>query len=188
MAFMILHVIESYQFTFQPLDLFSRQLVLLTCGDFSKEDFNCMTIGWGLFGTMWSVPAALVVVRPSRFTYEFMERFEDFTLTAFPPEFKKDLAYLGSHSGRDEDKLSKTALTPIAADLINSPTFSQAELSVECRKIYFTDYKPEQFLAPFIHEKYDGGDYHRLYYGEILQIKGASKFTNPAAEHQSSHR
>ncbi len=185
---MTLSKIDPLDFSVNTHALFHRQAVLLTCGDFNQHDYNCMTIGWGLFGTMWSVPAALVVVRPSRFTYEFMERFEDFTLTAFPPEFKKDLAYLGSHSGRDEDKLSKTALTPIAADLINSPTFLQAQLSVECRKIYFTDYKPEQFLAPFIHEKYDGGDYHRLYYGEILQIKGTSKFTNPAAEHQSSFR
>ena len=135
-----------------------------------------MTIGWGLFGTMWSVPAALVVVRPSRYTYEFMERFDNFTVTAFPKGFRRDLGYLGRISGRDEDKLAKTKLTAIASDLVSSPTFAEAELSVECKKIYFTDYDPEHFLAPYIHEQYDGGDYHRLYYGEILQIKGISKY------------
>jgi len=173
---MDLQVIDPYQFSVQPHDLFDRQMVLLTSGDFTKGDYNCMTIGWGLFGTMWNVPAALVVVRPSRFTYEFMERFDNFTMTAFPANYRRDLGYLGRVSGRDEDKLAKTQLTPISADLVSSPTFAEAELSVECRKIYFSDYLPEQFLASFIHEEYDGGDYHRLYYGEILQIKGIDKY------------
>lgn len=173
---MDLHVIDPFEFSVSPHYLFDRQMVLLTSGDFAKGDFNCMTIGWGLFGTMWSVPAALVVVRPSRFTYGFMERFDNFTLTAFPTKYKRDVVYLGRHSGRDEDKLSKTQLSAVAADLVSSPTFAEAELSVECKKIYYSDYKPEHFLAPFIHDQYDGGDYHRLYYGEILQIKGISKY------------
>ena len=173
---MDLQVIDPFQFTVQPHDLFDRQMVLLTSGDFAKGEYNCMTIGWGLFGTMWSVPAALVVVRPSRFTFEFMEKFDNFSLAAFPADFRKDLGYLGRVSGRDEDKLAKTKLTPISSDLISSPTFAEAELSVECRKIYSQDYTPEHFLAPFIQEKYDGGNYHRLYYGEILQIKGTDKY------------
>jgi len=173
---MDLHVIDPYQFSVQPHDLFDRQMALLTSGDFITEEYNCMTIGWGLFGTMWSVPVALVVVRPSRFTYEFMERFDTFTVTAFPKQFRRDLGYLGRISGRDEDKLAKTKLTAIGADLVTSPTFAEAELSVECKKIYFSDYNPDHFLAPFIHEQYDGGNYHRLYYGEILQIKGISKY------------
>ena len=173
---MDLHKIDPIEFSVQPHDLFDRQMVLLTCGDFSKGEFNCMTIGWGLFGTMWSVPTALVVVRPSRYTYKFMERFDNFTMTAFPPEYRADLIYLGSHSGRDENKLAKTKLTPIAADLVSSPTFAEAELSVECGKLYFTDYQPRHFLEPFIHDKYSGGDYHRLYYGEILRINGVEKY------------
>jgi len=177
---MDLFVIDPYQFSVQPHNLFDRQTVLLTCGDFAAGDYNCMTISWGLFGTMWNVPAALVVVRPSRFTFSFMERFDNFTLTAFPSDFRRDLRYLGNHSGRDEDKLAKTQLNAIASDLVSSPNFAEAELSVECKKIYFADYNPEQFLAPFIHEHYDGGNYHRLYYGEILQIKGTSKYqSNP---------
>jgi len=173
---MDLQVIDPFHFSVRPHALFDRQAMLLTSGDFAKGDYNCMTIGWGLFGTMWSVPVALVVVRPSRFTFEFMERYDTFTVTAFPPQYRRDLAYLGSHSGRDEDKLAKTQLSAVAADLVPSPSFAEAELSVECKKIYFTDYQPEQFLAPFIHGKYDGGDYHRLYYGEILRIKGISKY------------
>jgi len=173
---MDLHVIDPFKFSVQPHDLFDRQMVLLTSGDFAKGDYNCMTIGWGLFGTIWSVPVALVVVRPSRFTYKFMEEMDNFTLTAFPSGYKKDLGYLGSHSGRDENKLAKTKLSAVAADLVSSPTFAEAELSVECKKIYFSDFVPGQFLAPFIHEKYDGGDYHRMYYGEILQIKGTDRF------------
>lgn len=177
---MELFSINPFHFSVRAHYLLHRQTMLLACGGFAKGDFNCMTIGWGLFGTMWSVPVALVVVRPSRFTYEFMERFDNFTVTAFPAKYRKDLVYLGSHSGRDEDKLAKTKLTAIAADLVSSPTFAEAELSVECEKIFYSDYKPEQFLAPFIHEKYDGGDYHRMYYGKIMQIKGTNKYQSGA--------
>lgn len=173
---MDLHLIDPFAFSVQPHYLFDRQMALLTSGDFAKAEYNCMTVGWGLFGTMWSVPAALVVVRPSRFTYEFMEKYDNFTITAFPSNFRKDLGYLGNHSGRDEDKLAKTKLNAVAADLVSSPTFAEAELSVECKKIYSQDYDPEHFLAAFIHDQYDGEDYHRLYYGEILRIKGTDKY------------
>ncbi len=173
---MDLHVIDPFEFSVQPHQLFDKQWALLTSGDYATGQYNCMTIGWGLFGTMWSVPVTLVVVRPSRFTYEFMEQFDNFTVTAFPKDYRRDLGYLGRRSGRDEDKLAKTKLTAIASDTVSSPTFAEAELSVECKKIYFTDYNPEHFLAPFIHEQYDGGDYHRLYYGEILSIKGNNKY------------
>ncbi len=58
--------------------------------------------------------------------------------------------------------------------------FRRGGVERECKKIYFSDYKPDHFLAPFIHDQYDGGDYHRLYYGEILQIKGISKYQSAA--------
>ncbi len=67
-----------------------------------------MTVAWGYFGIMWNKPMAVVVVRPTRFTFEFMEKYDTFTLTAFDKKFKKDLNLLGTKSGRDGDKIAET--------------------------------------------------------------------------------
>lgn len=168
--------IDPKDFLTKPHFLFDRQWFLLTAGDFATNDFNCMTIGWGSIGKMWNKPYVIVVVRPTRYTYQFMEKYPDFTLCIFPETFKKDLAYLGSHSGRDEDKLSKTHLTAIKAQKVRSPSFVQAELSIECRKIYSADFDPSRFLDSDIEKNYPQKDYHRVYYGEIINILGASHY------------
>lgn len=168
--------IAPSEFVTKPHFLFNHQWLLLTVGDFEKKDYNCMTIGWGSIGTMWNKPYTVVVVRPTRHTFQFMEKYPDFTLTAFPDTFKKDLAYIGSHSGRDEDKLSKTQLTPVKAQRVASPTIAQAELSIECHKIYSAVFDPSRFIDPDIEKQYPQKDYHHIYYGEILTILGDEKY------------
>ena len=158
-------------------DLWANQWLLLTSGDFEHEHFNTMTVGWGSFGTMWSKPFAQVVVRPGRYSYEFMEKYESFTLSAFPNAQKKALTLLGSKSGRDGDKISESGLTPVAASQVAAPTFEEAELVVECRKMYWDDLKPERFLDPTIDNHYPLKDYHRIYFGEILAITGADTYS-----------
>ena len=63
--------------------LWNKQWLLLTAGDFEAGRFNSMTIGWGSLGTMWGRPFAQVVVRPTRYTYEFMEKYDSFTVRVF---------------------------------------------------------------------------------------------------------
>ena len=162
--------IKPLALTFETLSTWNLDWFLLTAGDFSTNHFNTMTVGWGSFGTMWTKPYASVVVRPNRYTYEFMEKYDTFTLTQFSPKYKKALALLGAKSGRDGDKIKETNLTPIASHSIASPTFAEASLSIECKKMYFDDFKPENFLDQTIHDRYPLKDYHRIYYGEILEI------------------
>lgn len=168
--------INPFDFIAQPHHLFDRQALLLTVGDFSKGHFNTMTIGWGSIGTMWNYPYVSVVVRPTRYTYEFMEKYKDFTVSAFPAEYKRALTYLGTRSGRDEDKLAATNLTPTASLKVQSPSFEESELTIECRKIYTSDFDPSRFVDPEIDKNYPVKDYHRVYYGEILQIFGTDKY------------
>ncbi len=157
-------------------DLWYNRWFLLTSGSWEKKDFNAMTVAWGYFGIMWNKPVAAVVVRPTRFTYEYIEKYDDFSLSAFGKDYKEDLGYLGSHSGRDGDKIGETKLTPAASSVIGSPSFEEAELIVECRKIYRDDFKPENFLDPEIDKHYPEKDYHRMYFGEILKISGTQKY------------
>jgi flavin reductase (DIM6/NTAB) family NADH-FMN oxidoreductase RutF len=160
----------------RPHHLFDKITFLLTCGDFATNDFNTMTIGWGSIGTMWNRPFVMVAVRPTRYTYEFFERYQDFTVSAFPSEFRKDLTYLGTHSGRDGNKLKQTRLTPIASAKVKSPGFEQAELVIECKNIYYSDFDPAHFLDPKIDLNYPAKDYHRVFYGEIVNILGTEEY------------
>jgi len=155
---------------------FDVQWFLLAAGDFGKRDFNCMTISWGSLGVMWNKPFAMVVVRPSRYTRGYMEKSDSFTLSAFPEEHRAKLDYCGSRSGRDEDKVKATGLTPVASRLVVSPGFEEAELVVECRKMYFDDYEPSHFLDPSIESNYPQKDYHRMYFGEIVAISGIPSY------------
>ena len=156
--------------------LWLKQWLLLSAGDFEKGDFNTMTVGWGSLGTMWNKPFAQVVVRPTRHTYGFMERYDTFTLCSFPESRRPDLQLLGTASGRDGDKIAQTGLTPVAARSVAAPVFAEANLIIECRKIYFDDLCPDQFLAPEIEKSYPDKDYHRIYFGEILDARGDSDY------------
>ncbi len=174
--------ISPEQLAVRSHDLFHFQNLLLTCGDHEKGHFNTMTIAWGSIGTMWSKPCVWVFVRPSRYTFEFMNTYSDFTVTAFPRKYHAALSYLGSHSGRDSNKILEAGLTPIAATLVASPAFTEAELIIECKKIYFQDLDPEKFLDQTIFRSYPNPDYHRMYIGEIVSILGDEKFLQEKTE------
>lgn len=168
--------IDPFQLVLRPHHLFDQQMVLLTCGDFANQDFNQMTIGWGSIGTMWNKPFVQIAVRPTRYTYEYLEKFPDFTLTTFPDAYRNALKYLGGHSGRDGNKLVMTDLQAVAASAVGSPTYAQAELSVECQKVYYQDLDPTHFLSPDIQRHYPLPDYHRIYFGEIVAVWGDEKY------------
>ena len=168
--------VDIDKLTVQPHDLFRNQWMLVTSGDYEKDEFNTMTIGWGAIGTMWSRPFAFVAVRHSRYTYEFMQAYDSFTLTAFPEKYHKALSYLGSHSGRDGDKIAVAGLTPEPANSVASPAFKEAELVIECIKMYADDLNPAHFLDMSIHDVYPNRDYHRIYYGEIKYVSAIEKY------------
>ena len=165
----MLSIIDFYDFEVRINELWKNKWFLLTSGDF-KSSFNTMTVAWGSFGIMWNKPFVQVVVRPTRYTYEFMEEYDDFTLCSFPEKYKSDLKMLGTKSGRDTNKIEISRLTPVESKKINSPSFSEADLILECKKIYFQDMNPKNFLDPSIENNYPRKDYHRIYFGEILLI------------------
>lgn len=170
---------KSIEFTgwqVQPHHLWDKQWLVLTCGDFHSGKFNSMIVGWGGFGTMWNKPFAITVVRPQRYTYEFMEKYDSFTLSAFSKKYKKALDILGTKSGRQMDKYRETGLTPIPSAQISAPGFDEAELIIECRKSYWQDMDPSHFLLTSIPAQYPNNDFHRIYFGEIVAIFGTEKF------------
>ena len=155
--------------------LWADQWMLLTSGDFAGGRFNTMAVGWGSLGAMWGRPFAQVVVRPTRYTREFLEAYDTFTLCAFPPKCRDAVQLLGTKSGRDGNKIAESGLTPTASSAVAAPCFAQAELVIECRKIYWQDLDPAHFLDPGIERNYPKKDYHRVYFGEVLAVSGVAR-------------
>ncbi|PKO10269.1 MAG: flavin reductase [Chloroflexi bacterium HGW-Chloroflexi-2] len=174
---MVRKTIDFYDWQIKPHSLWDRQWLVLTSGDFHAGKFNSMIVGWGGFGTMWKKPFALILVRPQRYTYEYMENFDSFTLSALPEKYRKALELIGTKSGRDMNKLDFTGLTPIPSSHVSAPGLDEAELIIECRKSYYQDLDPKHFLISSITKQYPLRDYHRVYYGEILSISGTKDFT-----------
>lgn len=172
------HAIAVEDFVIHAHLRWNTRWLLLTSGDFEAGHFNAMTVGWGSFGTMWKKPFAQVVVRPTRYTYEFMETYPTFTLCGFPARYRSALQVLGAVSGRDRDKIAEAGLTPEAGTQVAAPGFAEADLIIECRTMYWDDMRPEHFLDPGIEANYPLHDYHRIYFGEILAIAGTDDATS----------
>ncbi len=165
MAFQTRSVRELSMNPFVKID---KQWMLLTAGT-SDRGFNTMTASWGMVGTLWSKPVSEVFVRPQRYTKTFVDREKYYTLSFFPEEYRKQLAYLGSHSGRDEDKIAKTGLTPTGDD--RGVWFEEAELVLVCRKLYRGTLTEDQFVDPAVAEKnYPEKDFHDFYIGEVVSV------------------
>lgn len=89
---------------------FDKQWALVTAG--TPEHYNTMTISWGSLGTLWRRPVATVYVKKNRYTFEFMEQSDYFTVSFYPQEQRRALSLLGSTSGRDGDKVAAAGLMP----------------------------------------------------------------------------
>lgn len=154
-----------------PFTAIGKDGFLITAG--TPEKYNTMTASWGSMGVLWNRNIVTIYVRESRYTHQFLENVEGFTLSFFGPEMKESLMWCGQHSGRDEDKIVATGLQP---QFIRSPkgpdrvTFKQATLVFSCTKASVMQIKPEQFLVDEIGIHYHDPDYHTVYIGFIDNI------------------
>jgi flavin reductase (DIM6/NTAB) family NADH-FMN oxidoreductase RutF len=149
--------------TDNPFKLIGADWMLITAG--SPDSYNTMTASWGGLGVLWERKVCYIFIRPTRHTYAFIERSQDFTISFFEEKYRSALQFCGSHSGRDTDKIKGAGLTPVKEGGV--VYFEEARLVLECRKLYFQDISPECFLDPKIDGMYPMKDYHRMYVGEI---------------------
>ncbi len=168
--------IPPERFRIEPYGILERQWFLLTSGDFHSGHFNAMTISWGSLGKIWNKPFVQVVVRPSRYTYQFMEQYSSFTVCAFPLQYREALSLLGTQSGRTSNKIAESGLTPIPSKIVAAPAYAEAELILECHKVYWQDMDSGHFINFEINSSYPEKDYHRIYFGEIVNIEGTHPY------------
>ncbi|NLT94813.1 MAG: flavin reductase family protein [Clostridia bacterium] len=133
------------------------------------DRLNTMTIGWGSIGYIWRIPVFLVLVRYSRYTYDLLEKSKEFTVSIpIKNEFKKELAFCGTKSGKDVDKFKEANLGILPAMTVNTPVIDKCGLYYECRVVYQQAMEPALVFSPKIQQiLYPQKDYHVLYFGEI---------------------
>lgn len=141
---------------------------------------NSMTIGWGTLGIVWGEPIFIAFVRTGRFTRELLDASGEFTVNIpFGVDQKKAIAYCGSRTGRDCNKLEELGLTLVESDLIKAPAISELPLTLECQVIYSQlldrNAIPIDIRERMYPENVDSSnpmanrDYHIAYYGKILK-------------------
>ena len=153
-------------FCVDSFDIFDKEWALLTAG--AEQHYNTMTISWGGLGTLWGKPVVTVYVKPIRYTHQFMEQSDYFTVSFYSEQCRRALGLLGSLSGRDNDKVAMAGLTPRALD--SAVTFKEAKVTLVCKKIYRQDMDTAQMPADVVSACYEDEPAHTMYVGEVIDM------------------
>lgn len=161
-------LVDPDLFDFSPFRIIGKDWMLITAEKDGK--INSMTASWGGLGVIWGKNCAFIFVRKTRYTKEFIDDSDSFSLSFFDHEkYKKALTYMGSVSGRNEDKISKSGLTISHYEGIAH--YDEASRVLICKKMCCQPISPENFLSKTIDDQwYKDKDYHDMYIGEILAI------------------
>ena len=154
------------QFTTDIFAQFDKKWALLCAG--TKEKHNTMTISWGGTGILWNKPVAFVFVRPNRYTKEFIDSNDYFTMSGYSDVMRPAIKFCGRNSGRDIDKIKETGLIPVFEE--KAPYFEQAKLVLVCRKMYAQDLSESCIIDKSLLEYYKDNDYHTMYVAEIVKV------------------
>lgn len=155
-------------FDYNPFEFFTGDGLLLAAGN--KEKSNAMTIGWGNLGTLWGHerPTLTVYVAEKRYTHQFMEHAQYFTVMGFKD--KNVLHYMGAHSGRDGDKAKALGLHTAYTEN-GTPYYEEADLVIECRILYASPFDPKHFkddVPKNFYDRFNAG-FHSFYIGEVVR-------------------
>ena len=128
---------------------------------------NVMTIGWAAIGTIWGRPILTVLVRPSRYSFGIIDAASEFTVSAPLVDMRKELEFCGSQSGRKIDKFKACKLEIFPGMKVKTPILDIAGIHFECRIVYKSPVDPSRLVDSY-KRLYPAGDYHTVYYGEIV--------------------
>lgn len=148
-----------------PFKKIGSQWMLVTSGD--TKSYNTMTASWGFMGVMWNKNVVTIVIRPQRYTLEFLKKNDLFTISFLNEKDKDILKFCGTNSGRDVNKAEKTGLIPF--DIDGTTGFEQSEETYVCRKLYMQPLDEEHFIDKSLLSNYKDGDFHIAITAEIVK-------------------
>lgn len=135
----------------------------------NNDKVNTMTISWGSIGFEWQRPTFTVLVRKSRYTHEFLDNSNEFTVSVPTDDsFKNALALCGTKSGRNIDKFKECNLKTIDGKFVSVPVISGCGVCYECKVVYSQDLDVSRFPKEIQNSAYPDEDIHTLYFAEIV--------------------
>ena len=162
----MLKTTDLKQLIINPFTTIGEEWMLITAGN--EQKYNMMTASWGGLGVLWGKNVSSIYIRPQRYTLEFLDSSDYYSLSVFGKEYRSALAYCGAHSGRDVDKVKETGLTPVFNS--EAPFFEEAKLVLVCRKLYKQKLEPDCFSDISVNSHcYPENDHHFLFVGEIVE-------------------
>ena len=162
------NAIPADSYSLQPFTAIGKEWMLITAEKDGKV--NTMTASWGGLGVLWDRNVAYIFVRNSRYTKEFIDGADSFSLSFLDhKKYAKQMGYLGSVSGRNENKIEQSKLT--IAHSVGTPYFQEADTILICKKLCCQPLEPQNFLVNEIEPNYyESKDYHNMYIGQIMMI------------------
>lgn len=142
---------------------------ILTAGD-NKIGYNCLTVSWGGIGVLWGRDVAYVFVRKSRHTYSFLERSENVTLSFLDEQYKDSVQYIGTHSGKTEDKVKAAKLSFTYDPDYGGAYITQCSYCFKMKKLYALDIPYENLPKEIQKKYYPTLDIHTMFVCEIKQF------------------
>ena len=159
--------IKVEELNFNPFTRIGKDWMLISAG--TEEKWNTMTASWGGVGVFWGKNAVTVYIRPQRYTKEFVDGNDTFSIAFFKDGHREALSLCGTVSGRDVDKVRESGLTPYFVE--GTPACEEADLVITCKKMYHTEMSQGVFDQPENDRKwYPDRDYHVMYIAEILKV------------------
>ena len=135
----------------------------------TRRKANVMAIGWATFGRVWGQPMCVVLVRPSRYTFDLLNRAGVFTVNRMPPGYEEAIERCGSISGRDVDKIAEQGWILRNCLTQPAPYIMEAALHLECRTVFTTKVTPE-LDATLLAECYPRDNFHTIYFGQVTGV------------------
>ena len=164
--------IDAMDISENVFKIFGKDFVVITSG--TEADYNSMTAGWGGWGILFEEPTTWIFLRASRYTLEYIKKNKTYTMTSFDEQYRDQVMYFGSSSGRNNDKMKNHKLTAVSTPLGNI-AYKEARMIVECELTEITTVSPDDFYSEksrnFVVEGFnDAKDYHKMVFGRISNI------------------
>jgi flavin reductase (DIM6/NTAB) family NADH-FMN oxidoreductase RutF len=149
-----------------------KDFYVITAG--KQDHYNSLTASGGGMGMLFKKPTTWCVLRADRYTLELIQKEQTYTMSYFPNEYKQQMLFLGSKSGRDNDKMKEVKLTSIQTPS-GDISFKEARLIIECKLTQITTPGPDDFYTQeakdYLNEAYKEATDHRKYvFGEITHV------------------
>ncbi|GAB1456286.1 flavin reductase family protein [Spirochaetota bacterium] len=127
-----------------------RPPILVSCRGKDGKD-NALVVVYAC-NCSYDPPMIMVGIVPSRHSHHIVKETGVFVVNLVTESMRDMYTYLGSHSGRDEDKIKKLGLRVANGVEVDAPILLDSPVSIECRVVdSIVTGSHEMFVGKVVH-------------------------------------